>query len=139
MAVVRFNRRHKVVLFFTLVLTGLSLVTGNGIGSSLGVAILGCSAAWALGSDTLSRFSLAIMEAKHKLDRRSQTLAIISGIILVALILGGLGCLVDFFDPGSVDSHSPLLLLVALVALVLAFLVYRQLKVWGGIGNVKHT
>jgi hypothetical protein len=138
MAFAHFNRRHKVVFFITLVLTGLSLVTGNGIGPSLGVALLGCSVGWALGSDTFSRFSSVIMEAKHKLDRKSETLAIISGIILVALILCGLGCLIDYFDPGLVDSHSPLLLLAALIAVVLAFPVYRQLRVWGGMVKVRH-
>jgi len=78
------------------------------------------------------------MGTKHKLDRKSKSLAIISGIILVALILFGLGCLIDYFDPGSVNSHSPLLLLAALIAVVLAFLVYRQLRVWGGMVKVKH-
>jgi Ca2+/Na+ antiporter len=78
------------------------------------------------------------METKHKLDRKSETLAIISGIILVVLILCGLGCLIDYFDPGSVGSHSPLLLLAALIAIVLAFLIYRQLRVWGGMVNVRH-
>jgi hypothetical protein len=138
MAFAHFNRRHKVVFFITLVLTGLSLVTGKGIGPSLGVALLGCSVGWALGSDTFSRFSSVIMGTKHKLDRKSKSLAIISGIILVALILFGLGCLIDYFDPGSVNSHSPLLLLAALIAVVLAFLVYRQLRVWGGMVKVKH-
>jgi hypothetical protein len=138
MAFPHLNRRHKVVFFITLVLTGLSLVTGKGIGVSLGVALLGCSAGWALGSDTVSRFSSVIMETKHKLDRKSKTLAIISGIILVALVLSALGCLIDYFDPGSVDSHSPLLLLAALIAVVLAFLALRQLRVWGGMAKVKH-
>jgi ABC-type proline/glycine betaine transport system permease subunit len=78
------------------------------------------------------------MEAKHKLDRKSETLAIISGITLLALILCGVGCLIDYFDRGSVNSNSPLLLLAALIALVLAFLVYRQLRVWGGMVKVKH-
>ena len=138
MAFPHFNRRHKVVFCITLVLTGLSLVTGYGIGPSLGVALLGCSVGWALGSDTFSRFCSVIMETKHKLDRKSETLAIISGIILVVLILCGLGCLIDYFDPGSVGSHSPLLLLAALIAIVLAFLIYRQLRVWGGMVNVRH-
>ena len=132
MAFTNLNRRHKVVLFFTLALTGLSLVARNGLGPSLGVALLGCSVAWAVGSDTFSRFPSAITDIKRKLDRTSPTLDIISAFIFAALILGGLGCLLDWIDSNSINSHSPLLLLVALIAFVSAFFLYRQSKVWGG-------
>ena len=98
---------------------------------------MGCSAAWALGSDTFIRITSSMMAAKYKLDRKSGPLAVVSGLFLVILILGALACLIDFFDPEAVDSHSPVLLLVALVAIPLAFFVYRQFKVWSGAGKPK--
>jgi hypothetical protein len=49
------NRRHKVILFITLVLTGSALLTGVEIKAALGTMMLGIALAWAVGSEVASR------------------------------------------------------------------------------------
>lgn len=49
------NRRHKAVLFLTLVLTGSSLLAGAELKTALGMMMLGVTLAWALGSDAVSQ------------------------------------------------------------------------------------
>lgn len=46
------NRRHKVMLFLTLIAAGLSLVLGAGVAKAGGVALLGMALAWIFGSDS---------------------------------------------------------------------------------------
>src|SRR5580704_3769792 len=50
-----FNRRHKAILFITLVVTGCALLLGVELREALGFMMLGAAFAWALGSDTASR------------------------------------------------------------------------------------
>lgn len=49
------NRRHRVIVFVTLVLTGSSLLLGAELKQTLGMMFLGLAAAWALGSDAASK------------------------------------------------------------------------------------
>jgi len=48
------NRRHKVILFVTLVTMGSALLAGASLGEGLGIFILGIAFAWVVGSDTAS-------------------------------------------------------------------------------------
>jgi energy-coupling factor transporter transmembrane protein EcfT len=50
--VARLNRRHKVVLFVTLLAAGFILITGGGIGPGLGSILLGIAFALAVGSNS---------------------------------------------------------------------------------------
>ena len=49
------NRRHKTVLFITLVATGSALLAGASLGEGLGIFILGATFAWVIGSGSASR------------------------------------------------------------------------------------
>jgi hypothetical protein len=49
------NRRHKAVLFVTLVVSGCSLLVGAQLRGALGFMTLGVAIAWAIGSDTASK------------------------------------------------------------------------------------
>ncbi len=46
------NRRHKAILFVTLVLAGCALLVGAELRETLGFLMLGTALAWAVGSDT---------------------------------------------------------------------------------------
>lgn len=50
------NRRHKAILFITLVLTGCALLLGAELKEAIGFMMLGGAVAWAIGSDTGSKF-----------------------------------------------------------------------------------
>jgi hypothetical protein len=50
------NRRHKAILFLTLVITGCSLLVGAELKEALGFMMLGVALAWAIGSDTATKF-----------------------------------------------------------------------------------
>src|SRR5882724_8796830 len=50
------NRRHKVILFVTLVATGCALLIGAELREALGFMMLGVALAWAVGSDLASKF-----------------------------------------------------------------------------------
>lgn len=45
------NKRHKAILFITLVMTGSTLLAGVRLNEALGILILGISLAWLLGSE----------------------------------------------------------------------------------------
>src|SRR5208337_195309 len=128
------NRRHKVILFLTLVLTGLSLVAGCGLRSSLGVALLGCSVAWAVGSDSFSRLVSGIQTVKRKVDKKSKILDIVAAFAFVLLVVAGVAVIIDQLDPNAKDR---LPLWVPFVAFPLALTVYKQAKKWGGKSKVK--
>jgi hypothetical protein len=49
---VELNRRHKAILFLTLVAAGVSLVLGAGAKQTAGVTLLGVAFAWAFGSNS---------------------------------------------------------------------------------------
>ena len=57
------NRRHKVLLFMTLVFTGCSLLLGDELRESLGFLLLGIAFAWAVGSDFSSRLYTNVKNA----------------------------------------------------------------------------
>lgn len=48
------NRRHKALLFITLVITGTSLLAGAQLNEALGLLMLGAAFAWLVGSRTAS-------------------------------------------------------------------------------------
>ena len=123
------NRRHKVILFLTLALTGSSLVAGCGFAPSLGVALLGCSVAWAVGSDRFSRLVSAIQTVKRKVDKKSRILHMVAVFVSVLLIVAGAAVIIDQLDP---DAKNPFPLWVAFVVLPLALAVYKQSRIWGG-------
>jgi uncharacterized membrane protein YwaF len=50
-----FNRRHKAILFVTLVASGCALLLGAELKEALGSTMLGVAFAWAIGSDTAAR------------------------------------------------------------------------------------
>ena len=52
------NRRHKTVLFITLVATGSALLAGASLGEGLGIFILGATFAWVIGSGSHLEFSI---------------------------------------------------------------------------------
>jgi hypothetical protein len=49
------NRRHKTILFITMVMTGSSLLAGARLNEALGMLMLGAAFAWLVGSETASR------------------------------------------------------------------------------------
>jgi hypothetical protein len=49
------NRRHKAVLFITLVVSGCALLLGTELKEAIGFMMLGAAFAWAIGSNTASR------------------------------------------------------------------------------------
>lgn len=46
------NRRHKSILFLTLLATGISLISDSGIRTAAGIVLLGFAFAWAFGSNS---------------------------------------------------------------------------------------
>lgn len=61
------NRRHKTVLFITLVATGSALLAGASLGEGLGIFILGATFAWVIGSGSASR----VFDSARKVPSRS--------------------------------------------------------------------
>src|SRR5580700_114194 len=59
-ACMELNRRHRAILFVTLVLTGSALLIGAELKHSLGMMLLGMALAWALGSDAASNSYLRL-------------------------------------------------------------------------------
>ncbi len=49
------NRRHKAILFITLVMTGSALLAGARLNQAFGMLMLGAALAWLVGSETASR------------------------------------------------------------------------------------
>jgi hypothetical protein len=49
---VKLNSRHKVVLFLTLLVSGFSLIAGEGFRTAFGVMLVGLALCWAVGSDS---------------------------------------------------------------------------------------
>jgi hypothetical protein len=50
-----FNRRHKAILFITVVMTGCALLAGATLNQAFGTLLLGCAFAWVVGSETTAR------------------------------------------------------------------------------------
>lgn len=46
----RLNRRHKVILFLTLLAAGMSLISSFGLHRTAGIVLLGVASAWVFGS-----------------------------------------------------------------------------------------
>jgi hypothetical protein len=59
------NRRHKALLFVTLVITGCSLLLGAELKNAVGFLLLGVAFAWAIGSDTASKFYAGLKKASN--------------------------------------------------------------------------
>jgi len=49
------NRRHKAILFLTLVFTGSSLLAGATLNTAFGLLLLGGALAWLVGSRTAKK------------------------------------------------------------------------------------
>ena len=49
------NRRHKAILFVTIVLTGCALLSGASLNQGLGTLLLGSAFAWVIGSEAANR------------------------------------------------------------------------------------
>src|SRR5258708_36519707 len=49
------NRRHKAILFITLVTTGCALLLGAELKEALGLMMLGAALAWVIGSNLASK------------------------------------------------------------------------------------
>lgn len=49
MMAIQLNRRHKLILFLTLIAAGTSLVMGAGLARAVGIVLLGAALAWMLG------------------------------------------------------------------------------------------
>jgi hypothetical protein len=60
---VTLNRRHKSLVFITVVITGCSLLLGAEIKDALGFLLLGFALAWAVGSDTATNIYRGLRNA----------------------------------------------------------------------------
>ena len=100
------NFRHKLVLFLTLVVSGLALLDGARLGKALGFVSLGVAAAWALGSEALAR---PFHTTLHVLGWAIDSVAVV--LIVIGVISA---VIVDRFD-------SPLFAVIAMVAFASAF------------------
>jgi hypothetical protein len=49
MMAIQLNRRHKLILFLTLIAAGASLVMSASLARAVGIALLGAALAWMLG------------------------------------------------------------------------------------------
>jgi hypothetical protein len=120
------NRRHKFVLFLTLVSTGGSLVCGLGIREALGIALLGFALAWVVGSKSVYVGMIAI---KARVPRILDAVLKVAGLPLCAILLiGGVAGVPAVFDVAEQDRNKLdyLYLLLPAFALVTAFIVYRK-------------
>ncbi len=52
MTAIKLNRRHKFILFLTLIAAGASLVMGAGLARAVGIVLLGAAFAWMVGLNT---------------------------------------------------------------------------------------
>jgi uncharacterized membrane protein len=87
------NRRHRVILFITLVITGTSLLAGASLTEGLGICILGVALAWAIGSNAISDAAANFADFVGKLPNKSlpwlrvPLVMALSGCLLVAVAL----------------------------------------------------
>jgi hypothetical protein len=83
------NRRHKVILFITLVTTGTALLAGATLAEGLGILILGVAFSWLVGSNTASRIvdSLRRVSAKTWPWLKLLLLMALGGVVLDAVAI----------------------------------------------------
>jgi hypothetical protein len=86
---VNLNKRHKAILFITLVLTGSALLAGAKLSEGVGILILGVAFAWPFGSETASRAydSLRSVPGKAWHWLRIPLLMVAGGALLVGIAL----------------------------------------------------
>ena len=79
-----FNRRHKAILFITLVTTGCALLLGAELKETLGFMLLGVALAWAIGSDAASKLYTGLKVAPGRVYpwiRPILTMSLAGGLI----------------------------------------------------------
>ncbi len=83
------NRRHKALLFITLVITGCSLLLGAELKDALGFLMLGAAFAWAVGSDTASKLYVGLKRASNSFYAwvRLPLAMSFAGVLLGAVLL----------------------------------------------------
>ena len=83
------NRRHKVILFITLVTTGTALLAGATLAEGLGILILGVAFSWLVGSNTASKIvdSLRRVSAKTWPWLKLLLLMALGGVVLDAVAI----------------------------------------------------
>ena len=83
------NRRHKAILFLTLVITGCALLVGAELKEALGFMMLGAALAWAIGSESASKFYSGLKNVSgsfYKWIRLPLVMALV-GAVLGAVLL----------------------------------------------------
>ncbi|MGD0792020.1 MAG: hypothetical protein ABR920_09640 [Terriglobales bacterium] len=83
------NKRHKAILFITLVMTGSALLAGAKLSEGVGILILGVAFAWLFGSETASRTydSLRSVPGRAWPWLRISLLMVTGGALLVGVAL----------------------------------------------------
>jgi hypothetical protein len=83
------NRRHKAILFLTLVITGCALLAGAELREALGFMLLGAAFAWAIGSDSASKFYSGLKNISGSFYRwiRLPLVMALVGAVLGAVLL----------------------------------------------------
>jgi len=56
----KFNRRHKVILFLSVLATGLTLLSGRSLAFGFGALCIGLASAWAIGSESKAVHALLL-------------------------------------------------------------------------------
>jgi hypothetical protein len=88
-----FNRRHKAILFVTLVSTGCALLLGAELKEALGFMMLGSALAWAMGSGTASKFYTGLKATPGRVYPwiRPVLMMTLAGALIGALMLFSVG------------------------------------------------
>ena len=112
------NRRHKAVLFLTLVSAGAALLNRVPFKESLGLGLLGVAGAWAVGSDGFmviwKRIRASIMDC----------LAFAAQLLYASLVIAGPFLLWVGFNATGNEQLEAFYLGAAF--LVVSFLLYRK-------------
>jgi hypothetical protein len=84
-----FNRRHKAILFITLVTTGCALLLGAELKEALGFMMLGAAVAWAIGSNAASKLYSGLKGSSSSVYSwiRLPLLLTLAGAMVGALLL----------------------------------------------------
>ena len=86
---VTLNRRHKAILFVTLVVSGCALLLGAELKETLGFIMLGVAFAWAIGSDGASKLYAGLKGASgtfYSWIRLPLAMALAGGILGAVLL-----------------------------------------------------
>lgn len=85
------NRRHKAILFLTLVASGCGLLLGAELKETLGFILLGGACAWAIGSDAFSKAYAGVKGTSGKFYfwiRLPLVMAFAGGVLGLVLLYG---------------------------------------------------